>query len=568
MKELEIKAKVDTTGIKNLEKSTDKAADSAGELNDQFAGTSSQLDKMTGGAVTFARKLVAGVKQGVTAMTTLKGAIIATGIGALVVVVGTLVSYFTNTQRGADKLNQAFKVVGATVDVLTDRLSSFGEGLFQILSGDFEKGWETLKGSVKGVADEIVNESKAALQLEKDMQALQDREIEFIKVQAEKRRAIEQARLAAEDESLSDKERAEALQEAIRIQNELTDEQIAIEKERARIIRERVALGESSRDDIREQAEAEARIIELETERDRRLRSVQTRLNAFTDGVKENTDALEKEAKAAEEAAKKQEELNKKREEELALLVQKSKQNALDEQMALLAQAEQLENEYLNRSLERQQVEKNAIIDKYFSVIEAARAAGQDVTMLEEAQAAQLADIDKKYADQRVKQEESVGKAKEAIAMNAMGAIGGLLEKGSQEAKAFASAQVLFDTFKGIQAAFASNAANTGATVATGGSWPFIQAAAAGIFGFGNLAAINAAPTKGGSGGGARSVSIPSASSDTATQVVPNFQSINRGVGGTQGADFQPPKAYVVSQEIRDNNARSEKILDQSRAGK
>ena len=82
------------------------------------------------------------------------------------------------------------------------------------------------------------------------------------------------------------------MREAARLQNEIADDEIAIAKERARIIRERVALGESTRQDIEDQANAEARVIELEAERSRRLRTLQTRLNAFTDATNDSTDAL------------------------------------------------------------------------------------------------------------------------------------------------------------------------------------------------------------------------------------------------------------------------------------
>lgn len=82
------------------------------------------------------------------------------------------------------------------------------------------------------------------------------------------------------------------MREAAKLQNEIADDEIAIAKERARIVRERVALGESTREDIREQAEAEARVIELEAERDRRLKSLITRLNAFTDAQDGATESL------------------------------------------------------------------------------------------------------------------------------------------------------------------------------------------------------------------------------------------------------------------------------------
>jgi len=550
--EIEARTKEAQKGVDNLAKSIDGAAKEQQDFNQISKLGLTQLDKITGGAVTGFRKLSGGIKAAKVGMISLRGAVIATGIGALLIAIISLVSYFTKTQRGADKINQVFKGLGAVVDVLIDRVSSFGEGLFMILSGDFEGGFNLLKQSISGVGEEMEREGKAAIQLEKDMQALQDREIAFIKVEAEKQRAIAQARLAAEDESKSDKERAKALQEAVKVQNELTDEQISIEKERARIIRERVALGESTRDDLEEQARAEAKVIELETERSTRLIRLQTRLNSFTDGVKDNTKATEKEAEAKEKLTKAQEELNKKREEELALLVAKSRENDINQQASLLEQASQLEDAYLEKTLDMQDQEVNAVLDKYFAIIEAQKQAGIDSTILETARQEEINKIDKRYADQRKDLKKKEEDAKLNIVGNAIGASMALAEKGSATYKALAVAQVLLDTYKGIQAAFASNAANVGATTTTGGAWPFIQAAAAAGFGAANLASILSVNPSG-AGASAPSASVGSRASASVSGPQFNIQAAqqqNRLLNDISGTLGQPARAYVVASDI------------------
>ena len=162
--------------------------------------------------------------------------------------------------------------------------------------------------------------------------------------------------------------------------------------------------------------------------------------------------------------------------------------------------------------------------------------------------------------------ERQLAKDKIAIAENAAGALSMLLDQGSKEAKALASAQVLFDTYRGIQSAFATGSANVSATTATFGAWPFIQAAAAATFGFANLAAINSAPTKGGSG-----VSAPSFSGGGAPAPeqsgLPDFRFANQGVGGTEGADFGASRSYIVLQDLRNKESLDERIRDSSRLG-
>ena len=108
--EKKIKINVNT---KDAEKNVDN-------LEGSIDGVAGRIDKMTGGMVSGFRNGVKGIKQGVKAMKSLRVAVAATGIGLLLIAITALTSYFTKTQRGADKLSQAFKGIGAVVDVLVD----------------------------------------------------------------------------------------------------------------------------------------------------------------------------------------------------------------------------------------------------------------------------------------------------------------------------------------------------------------------------------------------------------------------------------------------------------------
>lgn len=578
--QIEVDSKKAVDNIEDVNDALEDTTEGQEEVAKGFSVMDTKAGKFVTSAVQGFKSVLLGIQSTIRSMGVLKVAIASTGIGALVIAFGALTSFFTKTQRGADKINQVFKTVGATVDVLIDRLSSFGEGLFKIVSGDFKGGFDLLKGSISGVGEEIKKESQAALQLEKDFQKLQDREIEFIKVQAQKRRAIEQARLAAEDESKTDEQRADALREAIRIQNELTDEQIAIEEERARIIRERVALGESTREDLEEQARAEARVIELQTERDRRLRSVQTRLNAFTKGVKENTKAEEANAKAkekAEEASRKAQEAKEKeaeairkanleREKEIENLLKQSQLSTLQAQQDALLQADALEEQFLNRSLARQEKEKNALRDKYFASIEAQKEAGMDTLTLENALQAELDDIDDKYAKIEMAREEQMKQAKLAIASSALGAVGQLFGQQSAAGKAASIAQATINTYQ----------AATNALATTPLPPPFPQIAAGVTIAAGLAQVKRIASTKipngfgGASSGGGSSVSIPSGGGAPQVPTV-NFNTLQGGFNQLEGAinnqNQQPVQAYVTTQQINNANQLDRKVVGQSNFG-
>ena len=111
---------------------------------------------------------------------TIRAGIMSTGIGALLIAVTSLISYFTNTKRGADKLAQTFTAMGAVVDVLQDRLSKVGEAISYVFSGEFRKAGELLKGTFAGITEEIKEEVAAMVELTKRTQPLRDADNEFM----------------------------------------------------------------------------------------------------------------------------------------------------------------------------------------------------------------------------------------------------------------------------------------------------------------------------------------------------------------------------------------------------
>ena len=333
-------------------KDTAKKTEELGRIGDKVF---SMLDTLTFGLASKMRGLIGSIGAVTTGMKGLRAAIISTGIGALVVAVGTLITYFTQTQRGADAVSRVMKGLGATFSVITDRVSALGEGLVNAFqnpresvaqlwefiknnflnrikavpafvtaigktikegfalnfeaAGDaaieagqafiqFQTGFDTeqqqkIADSIKGVANEIKEEASAAFELEKQLQDLEDMEISLIRVNEKLRSSAEELRMQAEDETLTNEERAASLRAAIAAENELYDNQIKVAKERARILQEQIALGESSRDEIKEGQQALAEVDRLEGQRARRLRSIQTRLNAFTKEQNEANKALE-----------------------------------------------------------------------------------------------------------------------------------------------------------------------------------------------------------------------------------------------------------------------------------
>ena len=141
-----------------------------------------------------------GVKKGFTAMAvtakasfaTIKAGMISTGIGALIVAVGSLLTYFNSTKRGADLMARAFTATGVIVSVLIDRISKFGEALSLVFSGKFSQAGDKLAATFKGITTEIILEIVAMDKLKLRTQALRDADMEFM-VQKAKTRQIGRA---------------------------------------------------------------------------------------------------------------------------------------------------------------------------------------------------------------------------------------------------------------------------------------------------------------------------------------------------------------------------------------
>jgi|TARA_R110002020_G_scaffold103083_4_gene241416 hypothetical protein len=255
-----------------------------------------------------------GVKRGFTAMAvsakasfaTIKAGMISTGLGAFVVAVGTLISYFTNTKRGADKLSQAFTAMGAVVDVLKDRISKVGEAISFLFSGEFRKAGEALKGTFAGITAEVALEVAAMVNLKKRTQELRDADMEFMVQKAKTRQEIEKARLIAEDETKSAAERLTNLKKALELEAETTIKEIALAKERMEIQKQEMALSENSAEDEEELARLKTDIIEKETASVKMRRRVVTEVNALEREIRAEEKARHKE-KLDEIAAEKKE---------------------------------------------------------------------------------------------------------------------------------------------------------------------------------------------------------------------------------------------------------------------
>ena len=210
---------------------------------------------------------------------TIKAGLISTGIGAFVVAIGSLVAYFTSTKKGVDQLKVAFTAIGATINVLKDRLSDVGEAISLVFQGKWSEAADKLKQSVKGIVAEIKEEIKVMTSLEKRTQALRDAEIEFTVQRAKTRKEIEKARLLAEDETKSQEVRIEALKKALKLEQETTNKELELAREKVAIKTEQMATAKNLVEAEKELADLRADVINKETKSFRLQKRVKTEIN-------------------------------------------------------------------------------------------------------------------------------------------------------------------------------------------------------------------------------------------------------------------------------------------------
>ena len=103
-----------TKGVGEVKKGLDEVNTATEDAAANFQGLEGAADNMTGGLVSGFKGGLAGVKNMIKGMATLKGAMISTGVGALVVALGSLVSWMRNTEKGA----KAMKTASLTVDII------------------------------------------------------------------------------------------------------------------------------------------------------------------------------------------------------------------------------------------------------------------------------------------------------------------------------------------------------------------------------------------------------------------------------------------------------------------
>ena len=595
-KEIEI-----NVNSKGATKGIDDVSDSIEGASSATSGLSGSLDKMTGGAISAFKGIVSGAKKGVMAMKSLKFAIAATGIGAIVIAVVALGKAFTSSEEGQNKFAKIMGVIGSITDNLVDILADLGEkiiwvfenpkqalkdfgnllkdniqnrlegmlefipavgkALSLVFKGEFKAAGKVAADAVgkvtlgvESVTDSIENATKATggfieeLQREAgiaaniaDKRATADKKERALLVErAEANRdRADLLEKAANKELYTAEERIAFLQKAGEIEDEITSKEIEAAQLRYDAKVAENALSKSTKEDLDDEAALKAKLIDLETAKLTKAKLVTSQIV----GAKKQQAAEEKAIQA---------DLDKVEDEKDAARLE-----------AIKAEAD-ARKKITETTLAAQDLELLKTTDKYAALIASAEKYGIDTSALVTAQAEDVNNIKAKYDkvdSDRKKKKADDDKAVNAATLNAIGgALGSLSELAGKDAaagKALSAAQAVINTYTGATKAL-SQGGIAGPIAAAG-------VIASGIVSIRKIYATKLPATAGGSGGSGSAPRITAPSITPRLTLDTQVSDLGNQITGSLGK--APLRAYVVNQDVQTAAQMDRKIRQTATIG-
>ena len=608
--DLEVKSNKGVKDVKDLNKEISNTKTEA-------KGASDSLDKVSGGAIGKFNGLKGSIGGVVKGFKSLKFAIIASGIGALLLAVVAVGKAFTSSEEGQNKFAKIMGVIGSVTGNLVDMLANLGENLIsvfenpkqaiidlknlivenitnrfealidtvgflgsafkKVFSGDFSGAMDdakkagssyvdTLTGvkdtlskvteGVKEMSNEIAKDARAASKIA-DQRANADkldRKLITERAEANRKRA-ELLDKAAQKEKFTAAERIKFLEDAGKIEDDITAKEIRAAQLRyeAKVVEN--SLSKSTKEDLDKEAELKARLINLETAKLTKQKLVSSQVVGAKREEAAEIKAIEDKAIADRKAI---EELEANTEEEKrALKLQKEKEKF--ESAILLA----TEQGISTQELERSQEESLQAMRDEFAQIDTDREAKREADK-------KVID-DKAVADAKLISDAKIEIARreqdaKSAALNgyasALSSVSNVVGQETQKGKALAIASSLVNTYAAI----------TGQLKAFSGvpvpGYAIAQAVATGVAGFANVKKIASVKVPNSSGGG----SVPSGGGGSAPVPAPSLPPAFNVVGASgasanqlqsviTGQSQQPIRTYVVSDDVSTSQQLDRNII-------
>ena len=570
-----------------------------------YSGVVGKLDSLTGGAISGIKNMIKAVSGATKGFNLLKVAIIGTGIGALVIGIMAVVKAFKSSEEGQNKFRKLMGLIGVVVGNLGDMLSNLGEGIIEVFTnpkqalidfkdllvenitnrfnaiidtvgflgdafkkvfeGDFGGAMDSAKkagssyidiftgventlGKTTDALSDFIDEQERELKIAgqiADQRAKADkieRQLLIDRANADRTRA-ELLEKAVDKEKFSASERIAFLEEAGRLEAEITDKEIAVAKIRLQTKQQENALSKSTKEDLQEEAQLKANLINLETSKLNKQKRVTTQLvtarreeQADKDAdTKADKDRIQKISDFRNNVLKKDEELY-----------------ATTEEEKLELQRERAEQDLENLiGTETEKREAKLALDEYYDELE---------LQLENKILKQQKEESAKTKEKETKDAEALKDARIQYASETLGNLGALAEEGSALAKGVAVAQATMNTYQGITSALS-------ATVPF--PEPYAQALriansiAIGVMGLKNVQKIlqtkpieKQAPSidRGGGGGAPAPPSFNLVEGSADNQIANSLNDQSK----------QPVKAFVVTSDVTSGQEMDRNIIENS----
>ena len=271
-----------------------------GQLESMYAGLMAQRSALQASTV--------GLTGTSKALKLFRIALISTGIGAIVVALGALVSYLTTTQAGIDAVTSVTRPLSAMFQTVLGIIQNLGKSLFDafknpkqsitdlynfvkdkimiqfeafynILVGiatlDFDQakqGFKTLgdeatgafnkvKGAVVGFGDAMVEAAAKGAEIDRLQKSIEQREIDIIALRAETTSELLKQETIIKNQLATDEERRAAILESERLTKNLATAENLIVQEQIKQLEIKQSLNDTSREDLKQLETLRASLI-------------------------------------------------------------------------------------------------------------------------------------------------------------------------------------------------------------------------------------------------------------------------------------------------------------------
>jgi hypothetical protein len=253
---------------------TEKAAGKANKTTKdgtQAAKESAKATKTQSEALESLNGPIGSAVSGFKAMLKQMVAIVANPLAlTLIAIVGALTllfKAFTSTKAGGEALDRVFSAIGATVDVLRDRF-------LQLVNGLATLNIKEIIASFTGLGEEIEKDARAAAELTRTLQQVADAQRDLSVSRSKLNRDLAASKELITDETASYADKKKAINEVRIAEEKQTAAELANARKKLKAILDQNDLSDSLGEALQSSADAQRAVYDLETESNNNRRAI------------------------------------------------------------------------------------------------------------------------------------------------------------------------------------------------------------------------------------------------------------------------------------------------------